>query len=97
PDLRPASSIGAVARLGLPLAGNETESMYRTIGDGLPVFNGYSGYEAPQHPALRDLLERGDPEILRRLASSGPIEVVVEHSLDVDGSWRRYAESAGSR
>ena len=97
PDLRPASSVGAVARLGLPLAGNETESMYRTIGDGLPVFNGYSGYEAPQHPALRDLLERGDPEILRRLASSGPIEVVVEHSLDVDGSWRRYAESAGSR
>jgi hypothetical protein len=97
PDLRPPAGNGTVARLGLPLAANETESMYRTIGDGLPVFNGYSGYEAPQHPALRDLLDRRDPEILQRLASAGPIQIVVEHALDADGSWRRYVESAGAR
>ena len=67
-----------------------------TIEDGLPVFNGYSGYEAPQHPALRDLLDRRDPMILERLASSGPIQIVVEHELDADGSWRRYVEAAGA-
>ena len=53
---------------------------FATIEDGLPVFNGYSGYEAPQHPALRDLLDRRDPMILERLASSGPIQIVVEHA-----------------
>jgi hypothetical protein len=95
PDRRPVLADDAVARLGLPLAENETESMYRTIEDGLPVFNGYSGYEAPQHPALRDLLERRDPAILPRLASSGPIHIVVEHGLDGDGSWRRYVEASG--
>jgi hypothetical protein len=95
PELRPPADIGAVARLGLPLAMNETESMYQTIGDGLPVFNGYSGYEAPQHPALRDLLARQDPQILQRLASDGPIQIVVEHGLDPDGSWRRYVEAVG--
>jgi hypothetical protein len=96
PDLRP-SHAGAIARLGLPLAANETESMYQTIADNLPVFNGYSGYEAPQHPALRDLLERRDPVILGRLATAGPIDVVVEHELDPDGSWRDYVQRAGGR
>jgi hypothetical protein len=96
PDRRPRVASAAIARLGLPLASNETESMYRTIEDGLPVFNGYSGYEAPQHPALRDLLERRDPLILERLASRGPIQIVVEKELDADGSWRRYVEASGA-
>ncbi len=88
---RPA---GVVARLGLPLPETEVESMYRSIGDELPVFNGYSGYVAPQYPALRDMLERREPEILPRLAAYGPIEVTVEHQRDLDGAWRRYVESA---
>jgi hypothetical protein len=96
PDRRPVLADDAVARLGLPLAENETESMYRTIEDGLPVFNGYSGYEAPQHPALSDLLDRRDPAILHRLAANGPVHIVVEHGLDGDGSWRRYVEAAGA-
>jgi hypothetical protein len=97
PARRPRVASAAVARLGLPLASNETESMFRTIEDGLPTFNGYSGYDAPQHPALRDLLDRRDPMILERLASSGPIQIVVEHELDADGSWQRYVEAAGSK
>jgi F5/8 type C domain len=95
PDLRPSHGV-AVARLGLPLAQNETESMYQTLGDGLPVFNGYSGYEAPQHAPLQDLLERHDREILDRLAADGPIQIVVEHTLDPDRSWRGYVEAAGA-
>ena len=88
---RPA---GAAARLGLPLPETEVESMYRSIGDELPVFNGYSGYVAPQYPALRDMLERREPAILSRLAAFGPIEVTVEHELDRDGAWRRFVEAA---
>jgi hypothetical protein len=83
-----------VARLGLPFQETDVKSMYRSIGDDLPVFNGYSGYLAPHYPALRDLLERHDPAILPRLAAFGPVEVTVEHQLDSNGDWRRFVAAA---
>jgi hypothetical protein len=64
--------------------------MYGAIAQARPVINGYSGYTAPQHRALADLLERGDPRILERLAAGGALEVIVEHHLDPDGRWRRF-------
>jgi hypothetical protein len=84
----------AVARLGLPITGNESETMYGAIAQGRPVFNGYSGYTAPQHPALADLLDRGDVRIFQHLAAGGPIEVIVRHQLDPRGRWRELAASA---
>jgi len=81
------------ARLGLPLHEAETETMYGAIAEGRPVFNGYSGYAAPQHAALRDLLEAHDPAILDRLAATGPVEVVVESAGDADGRWNAYVQS----
>jgi hypothetical protein len=85
------TSTTARARLGLPLRANETETMYGSIAQARPVFNGYSGYEAPQHFAMRDLLEQHDPRILGRLAAAETIEVVIDASGDGDGSWRDYA------
>lgn len=81
------------ARLGLPLRGNETETMYGAIAQGIPVFNGYSGYTAPQHRALEDLVDRRDRRILPRLAANGPIEIIVRHELDPDGGWRQFVAS----
>ncbi len=69
PGMR-VTTTGAHARLGLPLRGNETEIMYGAIAQARPVFNGYSGYEAPQYFAMRDLLEQHDPRILDRLAAA---------------------------
>lgn len=92
------TSIDAKARLGLPLERNQTETMYGSIPQARPVFNGYSGYTAPQHAALRDLLEHHDPRILARLAASDTIEVVIEAANDPDGSWRSYvAAQPGAR
>jgi hypothetical protein len=86
------------ARLGLPLRENETETMYGAIAQARPVFNGYSGFEAPQHFAMRDLLEQHDPRILERLAAAEPIEVIVENARDADGTWNAYIEQhAGVR
>jgi hypothetical protein len=84
----------AAARLGLPLDGNETETMYGAISQGIPVFNGYSGYTAPQHHALADLLARGDARVFEHLAAGRPIEVIVRNRLDPDARWRRLAASA---
>jgi hypothetical protein len=83
----------ARARLGLPLHETETETMYGAIPQSRSVFNGYSGYAAPQHAALRDLLEHRDPAILDRLAATEPIEVIVESAGDGDGGWTKYVQS----
>jgi hypothetical protein len=62
------------------------------------VFNGYTGYTAPQHAAMRDLLERHDPRMLARLAATDPIEVVIESRADSDGAWNAYvARQPGAR
>jgi hypothetical protein len=97
PGMR-VTSTAARVRLGLPLHEAETETMYGAIAQARPVFNGYSGYAAPQHAALRDLLEHHDPRILARLAATEPIEVIVESAGDADGRWRAFVQrEAGSR
>ena len=82
----------APVRLGLPMRQNETETMYGAIAQERPVFNGYSGYTAPQHPALLDMLEAHDARILWRLAAERPIEVVVDWATDADGRWRGWLD-----
>jgi hypothetical protein len=72
--------------------------MYGAIAQARPVFNGYSGYTAPQHAAMRDLLEHHDPRILARLAAIEPIEIVIESKDDPDGAWSAYvAGQPGAR
>jgi F5/8 type C domain-containing protein len=88
--------VKAAARLGLPIRTTETETMYGAIAQDRPVFNGYSGYTAPQHPALVDMLDARDSRILDRLAADDPIEVVVEWANDPDGSWRGWLDSYGA-
>jgi hypothetical protein len=66
--------------------------MYGAIAQRRPVFNGYSGYAAPQHAALRDLLEHFDLRILDRLAANAPIEVVVESAGDSGGRWSAFVQ-----
>ena len=89
PAMRVTGSAARV-RLGLPFHETQTETMYGAIAEGKQVFNGYSGYAAPQHAALRDLLEHRDPRILPRLAAGEPIEVIVESAGDADGQWNAF-------
>ena len=89
PAMRVTASSARV-RLGLPLHETETETMYGAIAQARPVFNGYSGYVAPQHAALRDLLEHFDDRILARLAATEPIEVIVEAAGDTNGAWSAF-------
>jgi hypothetical protein len=83
----------ARVRLGLPVRENETETMYGAIAQARPVFNGYSGYAAPQHAALLDMIDARDARILWRLAATEPIEVLVEWASDTDGRWRGWLDS----
>jgi hypothetical protein len=95
PPMR-VTRLHAAARLGLPMRESETETMYGAIAQDRPVFNGYSGYMAPQHPALLDMLEAHDSRILDRLAATERIEVVIEWANDPDGRWRGWLDSYGA-
>jgi hypothetical protein len=95
PPMR-VTRLAAAARLGLPMRESETESMYGAIAQDRPVFNGYSGYTAPQHPALLDMLEAHDSRILDRLAAAQPIEVLIEWANDPDGRWRGWLDGYGA-
>jgi len=84
----------AVARLELPLnPQHDAIALYRAIEHGRPLFNGYSGYFAPHYWALQAALNQHDPEVLTRLSSFGPIEVVIEHDLDHEAGWRQFLGS----
>jgi hypothetical protein len=87
---------GPRARLQLPLRENESEAMYGAIAQDRPVFNGYSGYAAPQHAALADMLAAHDPRILDRIAATDPIEVIVNWTTDPHGEWRGWLDSYGA-
>lgn len=97
PAPRPAHA-RAVARLDLPISqAHDLIVLYRAIAHQRPVVNGYSGYFAPHYRALQHQLERRDPAVFAYLTSLGPIEVIVDHDFDPDGSWRTYVQRyAGS-
>jgi hypothetical protein len=88
------TKVHASARLGLPIRENETETMYGAIAQERPVFNGYSGYSAPQHAALVDMLEAHDTRILQRIAATQRIEVIVESATDADRRWRAWLDAS---
>lgn len=84
-------------RLDLPLnVGDDIVSVYRAASHRRPLFNGYSGYFAPHYWALERLLAERDPDILRRLAEFGSVEVTVDHERDPDRTWRRFVEATAA-
>jgi hypothetical protein len=93
PDPRP-SHTRAEARLDLPTdATQDLLALYRSIEHRVPLINGYSGYFARHYWVLQYLIDHQDPHVLPWLASKGTLEVVVDHALDPDGGWRKFAAS----
>jgi hypothetical protein len=97
PERRPAPA-GVAARLDLPMIPeNDFLALYQQTLEGVPLINGFSGYEAPHRYPLSVLLDAGDPRALRALAALGPIGVVIDHKLDEDGRSRKLvAEYPGA-
>jgi hypothetical protein len=98
PDLRAWRALRS-AVLELPLGGEQDRvALFRGISHGLPVVNGYSGYEPPHYGALRLGLKARMDDTLTRLTSRGPLFVIIEPDHDQRGRWRRYVlRQAGAR
>jgi len=93
PPLRP-SPPGVVARLDLPMSSDtDAQALYQQMFDPVPLYNGFSGYFAPHYFALRTLVESGDLRILHVMAANGPLGVVIDHSLDPQGTLRKWVLS----
>jgi hypothetical protein len=90
PEHRPTPA-GAVARLALPMTDDEDAlALYQQTLEGVPLYNGFSGYGAPHQYAMRELLIAHDPRILLALTSRGPLGVVIDHAGDDDGAYRKF-------
>lgn len=88
PERRPTPA-GVVVRLDLPMTDDRNvDALYQQMFDGLPTYNGYSGYAPPHEYAMRVLLEAGDPRILSAMASQGPLGVVIDRDSDTGGRMR---------
>lgn len=93
PDPRP-NHADADLRLDLPLGPEvDTIALFRATSHGRPLLNGYSGYFAPHYQSMRRLLREHHPGVIERLAEYGSIEIMVDHALDPDGSWRRFVDA----
>ena len=90
PDRRPTPP-GVVARLELPMTiDNDALALYQQTFDGVPLYNGFSGYVAPHRYAMQELLNARDNRILQAMTSRGPLGVVIDHASDTDGAMRQF-------
>lgn len=86
PERRSAPT-GVATRLDLPMDDDhDALAVYQQMFDPIPLYNGFSGYVAPQHYAARQLLSAHDPRFLDALTAGGSLGVVIDHSgEDADG------------
>ena len=87
------SASGAVLELPLGWLYDDLEAMYRSIGHGRAVVNGYSGHTPAHYPALRLGLAAGDGGVLTMLSELGVREVLVNRTGDAEGVSLRFVSS----
>ncbi|HTX70235.1 MAG TPA: hypothetical protein VMH50_13975 [Thermoleophilia bacterium] len=87
------------AVLELPLDGDrDTCAMFRAMGHGLPIVNGYSGYVPPHYYALQLGLKRKERGVLGALREQGSLLVLLDRSAPrARGLERLLLAEAGAR
>jgi hypothetical protein len=90
PERRPTPP-GVAGRLDLPMTDDrDALALYQQTFDGVPLYNGFSGYGAPHQYAMRELLLAHDPRILQAMTARGPLGVVIDHDSDPEGALRKF-------
>jgi hypothetical protein len=82
---------GVAFRLDLPMTDDrDVAALYLQTLDPIPLYNGYSGYGAPHHDAMREMLDAGDARILQALTARGTVGVVIDHDSDAGARVRHF-------
>jgi len=91
-ERRPAP-IGASARLDLPSNDDaDAASLYQQTLEGIPLYNGFSGYPSPHMYAMRSLIAAHDPRVLQALTLRGSLGIVIDRANDPDGELKKFVE-----
>jgi hypothetical protein len=94
----PREAPDAAAVLELPVGGErDTHAMYRGTRHGQPVVNGYSGFDPAHYIALRQGLERGEPEVLSVLRRHAPLLVLLDPRARSAPDLRSLVRAEGGR
>ena len=80
----------AVLELPLGNVGPDIAAVYRSIGHGHPVVNGYSGYEPPHYRVLKPGLGERDDSVLTTLTKFAPIVVMIASEDDPGGGLETF-------
>jgi hypothetical protein len=87
----------AVLELPLGNVGPDIAAVYRSVGHGHPVVNGYSGYDAPHYRVLKPGLGERDDSVLTTLTKFAPVVVMVAREDDPGGGLAAFvARHAGA-
>jgi hypothetical protein len=89
-----ANGFAAVLELPLGDTYRDVAAMYRATMHGLPIVNGYSGFEPRHYQALRLALDERDETALEALASRGPLVVASDRRADPHGERDRWLRSS---
>jgi hypothetical protein len=85
---------GVAARLDLPMDDDhDALAVYQQMFNPIPLYNGFSGYVAPQHYAARQLLNTHDPRFLDVLTAHGSLGIVIDHSGEGAEDLRKFVLS----
>jgi hypothetical protein len=82
----------AVLELPLGNVGSDIAAVYRSIGHGRPVVNGYSGYAPPHYRVLATALGERDGSVLTTLATFAPIVVIIARADDPGGGLAGFVQ-----
>jgi hypothetical protein len=72
--------VAAVIQLPLGDSDRDAMALYRSIAYSVPLVNGYSGYSAPQYPALKAALDAGTMAVLNEVAAYGALGLAVDRT-----------------
>jgi hypothetical protein len=92
----PAGVPASAVVLEVPLGGvRDTHAMYRTTAHGLPVVNGYSGFDPPHFIALRQGIQRREDGVLDVLRRRAPLVVLLDPEAPGARSLRDLVQASG--
>jgi hypothetical protein len=92
----PAGTPPNAVVLELPLRWErDAQAMYRMTTHGLPVVNGYSGFDPPHFIALRQGVARGEAGVLDPLQRRAPLLVLLDPSARGAGVLRDLVRASG--
>jgi F5/8 type C domain len=94
PERRP-SPPGVAARLDLPSTEDtDAAALFQQTLEGVPLYNGFSGYPAPHGYAMRVLIADRDPRILQAMTVRGSLGVVIDREADTGELLQKFVAAS---